>query len=508
VLQKNEPKNNYSKKWLAFTGIALLSFGCYLDYTVVNVALPTIQQELRLNLSSLQWVMNIYFLALCMLATSMGRLGDLFGRRRCFYIGTSLFAIASIIAGCAPNASWLILGRLLQGVSAAIVIPLGPSLLPESFPEKNRARAIALLGSMGGMALALGPVLGGIIVTHWGWRFIFFINIPIVLLGYLFCFNSVKESTAKHKNAAFDWLGMILLGLAIGGIVLSLIEGQMLGWFHWLTLFYLVIGITACIALFKIENNHTNPLIDFEDFSNPLFYAGALLCFLAGTFSAVALFFDPLYLQIIRHLTPQVTGFVLFAIPVSVFGAAFLVEWLIACTSIIYAILIGIGLAILSATLHLFFTNITPLSFVMLTFILLGSMWALGNTVSIIAAQTAAGSHRSSAATGTMVTMFNMGGSIGLAISVVIYQLTSSHLLRTIFTNAYQQIDRHQFIYIENLISNPAQSLLSSMNTTTHQVFNDVFIHGFSGVMWFLVTLSAISFLGILIPTIHRHKSQ
>ena len=507
MLSQNEPQDNYSKKWLAFIGIALLSFGCYLDYTVVNVALPTIQQELQLSLTSLQWVMNIYFLSLCMLATIMGRLGDLFGRRYCFYIGAGIFAIASVIAGCSSNASWLIVGRLLQGISAAIVLPLGPSLLPASFPEKNRARAIALLGSMGGMALALGPVLGGIIVTHWGWRSIFFINVPIVLCGYLFCFKSVKESIAKQKNVKLDWLGMLLLGLAIGGIILSLIHSQMIGWSHFITLFYFVVGIIACIVLFKVESKHTNPLIDFSDFSNLLFYAGALLCFLAGVLSAVALFFDPLYLQIIRNLSPQASGLILFAIPIAVFGVAFIVEWLIARTSIIHTIFIGMGLAILSAVLHLFFTSMTPLWFVIMAFILLGSMWAMGNTVPIIAAQTAVGVHRLSVATGTMVMMFNMGGSIGLAISVVIYQAVASKSLRTIFESGYRQIGESQFAYLEKLISNPTQSLLNSTNATIHTIFNDVFIHGFSGVMWFIVIISVISFLSIFISKIINRES-
>ena len=208
MLKQTQMLNDYSKKWLAFIGIAMLSFGCYLDYTVVNVALPTIQQELQTNLSSLQWVMNIYFLALCVLATIMGRLGDLFGRRRFFYIGITVFAIASIIAGLSPTINWLILGRLLQGIGAAIVLPLGPSLLPQSFPEKERGKAIAWLGSMGGLALALGPVLGGVIVTYWSWRWIFFINIPIIILGFLFCLKSINETIITQQSLELDWKGM------------------------------------------------------------------------------------------------------------------------------------------------------------------------------------------------------------------------------------------------------------------------------------------------------------
>lgn len=488
------------KKWLAFIGISLLSFGAYLDYTVVNIALPTIQQELQSNLTSLQWVMNIYFLALCVLATIMGRLGDAFGRRRCLYIGAALFTVASVIAGCAPNIQWLIGGRLIQGIGAAIIFPLGPSLLPQAFPLNERARAIAWLGSVGGIALALGPVLGGVIVAHWGWRWIFFINVPITILGYLFCFNTISESSAKQNNQTFDWLGMLFLGLGICGIVLSLIHSQTYGWTSLATLTYLIIGILSGIALFKIENKKENPIIDFKDFSNVLFFSGTTLSFLAGVLSAVALFFDPLYLQIIRNQSPQVSGLILFSIPIAVFTVAFIVEYLIARVGIINTIMIALLTALIAGSLQIFFMQTTPLWYVIIAFVLLGSMWAMGNTVPIIAAQTAVGPQRMSSATGTMVTMFNIGGSIGLSIAVVIYNFMTTQSLKNLLASI--QIEPNQSQYLEKLISNPSYSLQTTMSDSTHAIFNQVFIRGFSGVMWFLVVVSAILLITVYIKKI------
>jgi len=498
LLEQTEILNNYPKKWLAFIGIALLSFGCYLDYTVVNVALPTIQQEMHSNLSSLQWVMNIYFLALCVLATIMGRLGDMFGRRRFFYIGISVFAIASVIAGLSPTINWLIFGRLLQGIGAAIVLPLGPSLLPQSFPEKERARAIAWFGSIGGLALALGPVLGGVIVTYWSWRWIFFINIPIIIIGFLFCLRSITETKITHDSLQLDWKGMLLLAITMGGIILSLIHSQTFGWMNTTTLIYLNMGVVASIALVRVESQQNDPLIDFRDFSNLLFYSGAILCFLAGVLSAVALFFDPLYLQIIRHQSPQLSGLVLFAIPLAVFAIAFLVEWLIARLGILNTILMGLSLALISALLQVFFTSMTPLWYVITAFICLGSMWAMGNTLPIIAAQTAVGPHRASVATGTMVTMFNIGGSIGLAVAVVIYQFVTSRSLQHLVSAVPTQVNGVQIGYLEKLLSNPAHSLQASMSDVMNNIFSDVFIHGFAGTMWFLLVISALSLLSVM----------
>lgn len=487
--------NDYSKKWLAFIGIALLSFGSYLDYTIVNIALPTIQLQLQADLISLQWVMNIYFLTLCVLATIMGRLGDLYGRRRVFYIGAAIFAIASLIAGLATNIEGLIFGRFLQGVAGAIIFPLGPSLLPQSFPEKERGKSIAWLGSMGGIALALGPVLGGLMVTYLGWRWIFFINIPIVLLGYLTCRKVIKESFVENHKSQLDWKGMLLLAFAMCGIILSLLRIQTIGWNDQITLTYIFVGIISIFLLIKTERSQKDPLIDFKDFSNLIFFGGATLCFLAGALSAVALFFDPLYLQIIQNKTPAISGYILFSIPVALFTVAFLVEKLISSLGIVNTIILGIITACIAALLHVFFVHSTPLWYIIIACICLGTLWALGNTVPIIAAQMVADPSRLSVATGTMITMFNIGGSIGLTIAMVAYNYATSDKLNHLIQNNH--LSQDQLTVLRNLIANPSDSLKSSVGEWMHNLFNGFFMHGFVGVMYFLVVLSSLAFLSV-----------
>ncbi|MCE0724809.1 MULTISPECIES: MFS transporter [Legionella] len=482
--------NSYQYKWYAFIGIALLSFGCYLDYTVVNVALPTIQQELQANLVSMQWVMNIYFLALCVLATVMGGFGDLYGRRRCLYLGSAIFVIASIIAGLSSDIHWLILGRLLQGVGAAIIFPLGLSLLPQFFPEEERGKAVAWFGSIGGIALALGPLLGGLIVTYLGWRWIFFINIPICLLGYLFCFKSVSESQTNAHQLALDIKGMFLLAFTMSGIVLGLIYSQTYGWTASLTLICFAVAIITGILLIKAEENHPNPLIDFKVYSNLLFSAGAILCFLAGVLSSVTLFFDPQYLQIIKNQSAELSGFILFAIPVSVFLIAFFVGKLISRLGLLHTILLGLFLACCATLLQVFFTSTISLFYVIFAFICLGSMWALGNTVSVIAAQTAVGPERASVATGSMVTLFNIGGSIGLTLAIVIYNYVTNNVLTK--TN---ELNESQISSLKDFIANPTHSLQLPENDVIHQLFNKIFMNGFIGVMAFLFISSLIAFV-------------
>lgn len=490
--------NSYKGKWYAFIGIALLSFGSYLDYTVVNVALPTIQQDLKADLTTLQWVMNIYFLALCIFAIIMGRCGDLYGRRRVFYIGAIIFGIASFIAGAASSIKILIFGRLLQGIGAAIIFPLGPSLLPQVFPKNEHAKSIGLLGSLGGIALALGPVVGGIIVSYWGWPWIFYINIPIIIVGFLFCYRAVPESKQVSSTAALDWLGALLLACSVGGIVLALFHGQSVGWLNLITIIYFIIGIVATIILIKVESQKQNPLIDFKDFSNFLFYSGAMLCFIAGVLSAVTLFFDPLYLQIIRDQSPQIAGIVLFSIPIAVFLLAVIVGWIVNQLGIIYSIITGFILAVLAAFMQVFFTIDISLGYIIFAFICLGCMWALGNTLPIIAAQIALGTERASVATGTVVTMFNIGGALGLAISVIVYNAMANHMLQKLITMT-TTISMDEAIKLNHFIVSPGSIQGVSISHSVKVYLIKSFMNGFTSVMWFLTLISLFILLSIFL---------
>ncbi|EKD54817.1 MAG: Major facilitator superfamily (MFS_1) transporter [uncultured bacterium] len=309
----------------------------------------------------------------------------------------------------------------------------------------------------------------------------------------------IKESKVTSQIPELDWQSMVLLALTMGGIVLSLIRSEAYGWHDSLTLFYVVIAIIAAVFLIKVERKQKNPLIEFADFSQLLFCAGAMLCFLSGVLSAVALFFDPLYLEIIRDQSPEVSGLILFAIPIAVFVTAFIVGWLISSLGIIPTILVGLSMACLASLLQIFFTNMISVSYVIVAFVCLGATWAMGNTVSIIAAQQAVSPGRASVATGTVVTMFNVGGSIGLAIAVVIYHAVAFSSLTHIFQSSATKLNTAQFDQVAGLIINPAHSLEAPLGGVIHYLFREAFMDGFSGVMWFLLIISSGIFLSILI---------
>ncbi len=273
--------------------------------------------------------------------------------------------------------------------------------------------------------------------------------------------------------------------------MLSLIRSANTGWQDAITLLLLGVGVIAGGALVVVERRQDDPLLDFKDFSKLLFSAGAALGFLSGMLSAVALFFDPLYLQIIKGQSPQLSGLVLFVIPVTVVLVSLMVGWLIHRLGTMNTILIAILLGILATLLHAMFTADSALVLVIVAFVCLGAVWAM-YTVSIIATQTVVGPARASVATGTIVTMFNIGGSIGLAVAVVIYHIFAMRALHGALESEY----------VGQLIDNPASFLQTQTTELVHTLFSNSFMHGFSGIMWFLSIVVSTIFLCVLLGKI------
>jgi MFS family permease len=196
-----------SRKWWVLIGVSIASFlGC-IDFTIVNTALPAIQVDLHATVTQLQWVVNMFLLALCSFMVIMGRLADIYGRRRVLYLGALVFGLSSLAAGLANDIAWLIAFRFLQGISCAVLYTVTGAIVAEAFPEEQRGRAIGLLFGANGLGLAVGPVLGGVIVAAVGWRWIFLVNVPLILISLMICWVSVRESVNQEEGSKIDWGG-------------------------------------------------------------------------------------------------------------------------------------------------------------------------------------------------------------------------------------------------------------------------------------------------------------
>jgi EmrB/QacA subfamily drug resistance transporter len=272
-------------------------FMVLLDASIVNVALPTIQTDLHANLSDLQWVVDAYTLPFAALMLTAGTLGDRFGRKRLFLAGLVLFVLGSLLCGFAPALGWLLFGRAVQGVGAAALMPGSLSVLVAAFPEpRARAQAIGIWAGVSGVALAAGPLLGGVLIQISSWPAIFFVNLPIGVLALALGWPLLAESR-NPKAQGIDLPGQVLVTGALVCLILALIESSSYGWTSPLIL-RLFSGFAVLLAAFLfVEARVREPMLPLSLFRNRVFSVAnvaALLLFFAmlGTFFFVTQFFQ------------------------------------------------------------------------------------------------------------------------------------------------------------------------------------------------------------------------
>lgn len=242
-----------------------------LDGTVVNIALPHIARDFGASFAGLQWIVDGYLLSLSALILIGGSLGDILGRKRIYFIGLIGFGITSLLCGLAPNLEILIITRLVQGVFGALLVPGGLAIVNTNFPLELRGRAIGIWTAWSGITTAIGPPLGGWIVDNASWRWIFFINVPLVVLCLWLGRSSVEESRDQAKRH-IDYLGATLAALALGGTTYGLIEGPTKHWDS-LTIAALVVGLVALVGFLYTENHAKDPMLKLELFKSRNFTA-------------------------------------------------------------------------------------------------------------------------------------------------------------------------------------------------------------------------------------------
>ncbi len=291
---------------LAICCMSLLIVG--LDNTIVNVALPSIQEDLNASVSGLQWTVDAYTLVLASLLMLSGSTGDRLGRRRTFMTGLVIFTLGSLLCSIAPGLGWLIAFRMVQAVGGSMLNPVAMSIITNVFTEpKERAQAIGVWGGVIGISLALGPLIGGSLVDSVGWRSIFWINIPVGLLAFALTAKFVPESKAEHPRR-IDSVGQILIFVFLVTLTFGIIEGPGRGWQSPLILASFVIAFVSIAAFILYERQHTEPLIDPRFFRSVPFSAATVIAVCAFAALSGFLFMNTLYLQKVRDFSPFQAG--------------------------------------------------------------------------------------------------------------------------------------------------------------------------------------------------------
>jgi len=287
--------------------VAVLGSGiAFLDGTVVNVALPDIGRDLDASTSSLQWVLNGYLLTLASLILLGGALGDRHGRRRVFVIGVGVFTVASLLCAIAPTAEALVAARLIQGVGGALLTPGSLAMIEASFRPTDRARAIGAWSGLGGVATALGPLLGGWLVQDVSWRAIFLINIPIGLLVIVLAGRHVPETRDPMAHGRLDFLGATLAALGLAGTTFALIEGPD-GMSAQIAI-AAIGGVAALVAFIMVERRSPNPMMPLDIFRSRQFSAANLVTFVVYAALGGFFFLFVAFLQISLGYSPIASG--------------------------------------------------------------------------------------------------------------------------------------------------------------------------------------------------------
>jgi len=276
----------------ACTGLFVLM----LDSTVVTLALPAIHRDLDASLDGLQWVQNAYLLTLTATVVTAGRLGDIRGRRAVFVAGMAIFGAGSLLAGAANSAALLVVARVVQGVGGAALLSLSLALTANAFPPENRARALGIWAAVSAIALAIGPLVGGTLIEAASWRWIFFVNVPVIVLGVAILLTRGWESRDPSATRV-DVPGVVVLGAGLTAVVYALAEADDWGWGSARTLGLLAAGLAVLAGFWALERRRVAPLVDFSLFRNrPYLGASAAAFGLVGAYWSV-MFFQPQYLQ-------------------------------------------------------------------------------------------------------------------------------------------------------------------------------------------------------------------
>ncbi len=308
-----------ARRWTLVATIVASSM-TFIDGTVVNVALPALQTALDATITDVQWVVEAYALFLGALILVGGSLGDQLGRRRVFLAGVVSFCAASIICGVAPTPLVLIVGRALQGIGAAFLVPGSLAIISATYTGPERGRAIGTWSGFSAITTAIGPVVGGWLIEHVGWRAVFFINVPLGAAVVILSLRYVQETKDPSRDGAIDWAGAALAIIGLSGVVFGLLEWPPLGAGHPFVLASLTVGAIAVASMVAVEARARNPMVPRGVFASRAFTLANLLTLCLYAALGELLFILPLELIQVRGYPPTLAGAALLPFPIIMFA--------------------------------------------------------------------------------------------------------------------------------------------------------------------------------------------
>jgi len=311
------------RRWWTLVAVGLATFMTYLDNNVTNVALPTIQRSLHLSIAGLEWVVSSYILVFASMLLAGGRLADVFGRRRLFMIGLSVFTLASLAAGLASSGGILIGFRVVQGLGAALLVPTTLAIIAATFDNpRERTAAVGAWTAIGALALAFGPLIGGFVSQHLHWGWIFLINVPVGIATFAVGALSMRESRDTTSTGRLDIPGLAVSSAALFALTYALIEGHDAGWGSPLILGAFALSAAFALVFGIVESRTRHPMVSLSLFRSRV-YSGGIASIMLWAFGIFGIyFFTSLYLQGVLGFSPTEAGlaFVPMALAMALFA--------------------------------------------------------------------------------------------------------------------------------------------------------------------------------------------
>lgn len=301
--------------WWAMTGIGLGVFMATIDFSIVNISLPTLMHDLDASLATIEWVVVSYALVVTSLMLGVARLGDMIGKRRIYLAGLAVFSLGSLLCALAPGVYWLIGFRGLQGVGAVMMQALGMGIITEAFPASMRGRALGIMGGVVSLGLAAGPPLGGLLIALAGWRAVFWVNVPLGLIAWLVVMRMVPETGRPAGGQRFDPAGALILFATLICYALGMTLGQQVGFGQAGVVALLVLTAAGAVGFVRLQARLAQPMMDLSLFKNPLFGLNLLMGYLSFLLLGGS-FVLPLYLEVVEHYSPEQTGLLMMVVPV------------------------------------------------------------------------------------------------------------------------------------------------------------------------------------------------
>ena len=307
--------HSHKNKWIILITVLLLIFMSTLDGSIVNVALPALSRELGVSNRAVSWVVSSYLITICTVILIFGKLGDLAGKTRVFRYGVLVFTFGSFLCGFSSSLTMLIFSRALQAVGAAAAMATSQGIITQTFPKHERGKALGLSGTFVALGSMTGPPLGGLLISLVNWNYIFYINVPIGIIAFIFCLKFLPEE--KHEKVKFpDIKGFLLFSVSVISLFIAIIEGETLKYTNPVILACFFIAVVSFAVFIYVEKNTADPMLDLNIFKSKLFSISIFCAFIVFIATSSVGLIQPFYLQYTMKFSPEMTGLLMMAYPV------------------------------------------------------------------------------------------------------------------------------------------------------------------------------------------------